>query len=45
MERDEVWRTPCLVLRGVVLSSQVAYLQIDTASAIHFHTVIPWDSG
>jgi len=41
----EVCRTPSLVLKGVTLSFQLAYLQIDTASATDFHAVIPWNSG
>jgi len=35
----------CLVLSRMVVSFQFIYLHIDTASAIHFHTVIPQNSG
>lgn len=36
---------PLLSSQRVVLSSQLAYLQIDTATAIHLHIVSPWNSG
>lgn len=36
---------PLLSSQRVVLSSQLAYLHIDTAIAIHLHAVCPWNSG